>query len=89
MTDPVTDYDEFLKKGEAKRTAAIEHLKKTLAEQRAEVRNTEARIAALEGREAGTSGKRKRRRSSYIMTPEHKEKLRKAREKRRREKQRA
>lgn len=80
MTDPVADYEESLKKIEGKKSLAIESLQNKLRDQRAEVRKTEARIAELEGRDAG-KGKRQRKKSGYKMTPEHKEAMRAAREK--------
>ncbi len=88
MTDPIADYEAFLKTGESKKALAIEALKKTLKDQKRAVRMTEQRIAKLEGRAPEKTAApdvdgaaKPRKKSSYVMTPEHAEKMRIGREK--------
>ncbi len=80
MADAFAEYQTELKKLEGKRQAAIDALRETLKEQKAAVRNTEQQLEQLQGGE-----KLARRKSTYVMTAEHKEKLRLAREKKKQE----
>ncbi len=84
MTDPIAEYESELKKLETKKEAAVQALRERLNEEEAAVRETAEKIAELTGTaiSGAQDGPRKRkRRSSYVMTPEHREAMRRGRQK--------
>ncbi|MBA2271346.1 MAG: hypothetical protein H0W20_12260 [Chthoniobacterales bacterium] len=92
MTDPIADYEEGLKKLEAKKEAAIQALRQRLKGEKAAAKKTEKQIADLTG--VSTTGtqnlpedgeKPPRKKSSYAMTDAHKEAIRRGKQKKKAE----
>ncbi len=94
MTDPIEEYQNELKKLEAKKEAAIQALRQRLKGEKAAAKKTEKQIADLTG--VSTTGtqnlpedgeKPPRKKSSYAMTDAHKEAIRRGKQKKKAERE--
>ncbi len=72
MTDPIAEYQNELKKLETKKEAAIQSLKERLKGEKAAVKTTEKQIEDLTGPNAQGGEKKKRKKSTRVLTDAHK-----------------
>jgi hypothetical protein len=72
MTDPIEEYEAGLKKLETKKAAAINAYKEKLKDQQDAVNETERKLAGLTGMAPTQEPKKARKKSTRVLTPEHK-----------------